>query len=380
MNDIDINILLKYISKQADRNEIELVNAWLEKSEANRDEFLMLKKIHLSHKEVAAINSIKEEESWERLKLRTIDKKKKFRLRTFYKVAAVLLPFLIVIGLLRNKNTDVVTSQEHPFNKNLTYIIFPDGTTHNLLNHKYQEFDYSKYGTIYKDSTNLLVINSSAKEKEGTDQFTIVTPLGGDYDFFLPDGSKVILNSLSKLSYPIRFTNNIRKISLTGEAFFEVSKDKKKPFIVETQFAQVKVLGTSFNVNAYESDEYNEVTLVEGHVKVNNSSNETFLIPGKQAICSRKNIILVRDVDVNIYTSWTRGIFEFNKMSLKKITTSLERWYNIKFSFADSTIENKKFTGAFKKGTSIESILNFIEETTNVKFIEKNNLVYVVEK
>jgi len=378
MNDIDLNILLKYISKQANCNEIDLVNAWLKKSEVNQEEFLMLKKLHLSHKEVVAINSIKEEKSWERLKLRTIDKKKKFRLRTFYKVAAVLLPFIIVFGLLQNENTDVVTVQEVPFNKNLTYLIFPDGTTHNLLNHKCQELSHPKYGTIYKDSTNLFAFNSSAQEKK--EQFTIVTPFGEEYDFFLPDGSKVILNSKSKLSYPIHFKDHIREIALTGEAFFKVRKDKQRPFIVKTQFAQVKVLGTSFNVNAYENDEYNEITLVEGHVKVSNSSNETSLIPGKQAICSRKNIISVRDVDVDIYTSWTRGIFEFNKMSLKKITTLLQRWYNVEFSFVDNTIENKKFTGAFKKGTPIESILNFIEETTNVKFIKENNLVYVVKK
>ncbi|WP_461637274.1 FecR family protein [Labilibaculum euxinus] len=378
MNGIDINILLKYISKQADISEIEFINEWLEKSEANRDEFLVLKKIHLSYKEVSAIDAIEEGKSWERLKLRTIDKKKKLRVRIFYQVAAVLLPFLIVIGLLKNKNIE--TSQEYLFNKNLTYIVFPDGTTHNLLNHKYQEFCHPKYGTIYKDSTNLLAINSSVGEKEANEQFAIVTPLGAEYDFFLSDGSKVILNSMSKISYPINFKNDIREISLTGEAFLEVSKDKKRPFIVEMQFAQVKVLGTSFNISAYESDEYNEITLVEGHVKVNNGSNESFLIPGKQAICSCRDVISVRDVDVNIYTSWTRGIFEFNKMSLKKITTSLERWYNIKFNFTDNAIENKKFTGAFKKGTPIESILNFIEETTNVKFIKKNDLVYVVEK
>lgn len=380
MSNIDVNILLRYMVKQSSNEECSLVDGWLNESEVNREEFNMIKRIYFSSREIYAFNNIEEDKSWKRLKLKTIDKKKNLRIKIFYGVAAVLIPFIIVLGFLKIDNTESLQPQEYSFNENLTYAKLSDGTTFNLLDKKHQEIKHPELGTICKDSTNLLAINHAAKEKVSNEQVTIVTPKGEQYDFVLPDGSKVILNSMSKLSYPVAFNDDIREVSLEGEAFLDVSKDSSRPFIVKTKYTKVKVLGTNFNVRAYANEKYNEITLVEGSVRISNDKDETVLVPGNQAVCSHSDKINVNNVDVNIYTSWTHGVFEFNKMDLQKITNSLERWYNVEFCFADKTVVNKRFTGAFKKGTSIEAILEFIGETTNVKFIKKKNIVYVVKK
>lgn len=207
---------------------------------------------------------------------------------------------------------------------------------------------------------------------------TIETPKGGQYQVYLPDGTKVWLNAASSLKYPERFTANERKVVLTGEAYFEVAKVTRKsdspdgsmkriPFFVETAHQRVEVLGTHFNVNAYGDEQTTKTTLVEGSVKVSNLTNQesNLLSPGQQSILGSHSF-LVKNVDTDDETAWKEGLFRFNNTNLKSILYQLERWYDIKIDYEN--IPNKRYNGMVPRKSKLSEVINMLELTGNINF------------
>ncbi|HJU45510.1 MAG TPA: FecR domain-containing protein [Chitinophagaceae bacterium] len=177
---------------------------------------------------------------------------------------------------------------------------------------------------------------------------TLSTPRGGTYQITLPDGSKVWLNAESSITYPVAFTGNERRVELVdGEAYFEVAKDSKRPFIVSVDDnMEVEVLGTHFNVNAYEDEEVIKTTLVEGKVKVNksNKSNESLLlIPGQQAKVNIENetITVINDVDTEEAIAWKEGLFYFEDDDIKTVMRQLARWYDVEVEYEGKVPDSK---------------------------------------
>ena len=153
------------------------------------------------------------------------------------------------------------------------------------------------------------------------------------------------LNSESSLIYPEKFTGDKRAVRLSGEGYFEVARDEKKPFIVSVTDMEIKVLGTKFNVTAYQDEKMTTTTLISGAVEVVTPHRSVQLQPGKQAMVQEGgDDITVLEVDVELATSWTAGIFKFDKMALTDICTRLSRWYDIDFVFEGET-GKEKFTG-----------------------------------
>ena len=164
---------------------------------------------------------------------------------------------------------------------------------------------------------------------------TIIVPRKGEYQLILADGSKVYLNSESRLRFPTHFEGKERRVYLEGEGYFKVAKDAAKPFIVETKEVNVRVLGTSFNVNAYASEMAVRTTLVSGKVQVSNRTGEevTVLNPGQQAVW-QGGCFSTQEVDALAFTAWIDGKFYFEEgATLKKITEQLQRWYDLDLFF-----------------------------------------------
>ena len=207
---------------------------------------------------------------------------------------------------------------------------------------------------------------------------------GEEYQLTFSDGTKVWLNSESKLKYPTQFANNIREVELEGEGYFEVSKNKNTPFVVKTEQMNIEVLGTSFNISAYQDDKQMKATLVEGSVRIlPNYGTEVpkIIKPDEQAIFNTAtNKVEIKKVDAQAYGRWREGVFAFDEDSLEEIMIKLSRWYKIRVFYQDADVRNYQFSGKLPKFESCNEILEMIEKTTNVQFEIKNRENVIVSK
>ena len=210
---------------------------------------------------------------------------------------------------------------------------------------------------------------------------TLVVPRGGEYMLELSDGTKVWLNSDSELRFPVTFVGDRRSVEIEGEAYFEVKKDSLHPFIVHTPHTNTKVLGTSFNVSAYEDEELTAITLVQGKVEVYNQNEKCILEPGWQAVSNNiSEEMKKQQVNITSYVSWKEGMFEFYDMPLGQLIVQLSRWYDVDFFFVNETTRQFKFTGAIKRSNTLKFMLEFIEKTSNVYFKVNGNVIQVFQK
>jgi transmembrane sensor len=211
---------------------------------------------------------------------------------------------------------------------------------------------------------------------------TTETPKGGQYLVNLADGSKVWLNAASSLKYPASFTNQkTRTVELTGEGYFEIAKDKVHPFIVKTAAQQVEVLGTHFNINAYNDEPFTKTTLLEGRVHVESlaQTKETEILnPGEQAVLVNDHLS-VSDANVEEAVAWKDGYFRFNEESMSSIAKKLERWYNVEIELSDK-LASKEFTGKIARSRNISRVLSMMEETNRVHFKIEGRRITAIEK
>ncbi len=200
---------------------------------------------------------------------------------------------------------------------------------------------------------------------------TLQVPVGGFYKLELPDGSKVWLNAASELKFPIRFTGKKREVYLKGEGYFEVRKDMGRLFVVHLNEADVTVLGTAFNINAYEEENHIYTTLAEGAVTFYSHQQDKQLIlqPGMQSDMDLKTgATTLEKVDPSIYTAWTGGRFIFQSITLEAMMRQLQRWYDFEVFYRKRELKNYNFRGMLDRDMGIQEVLNIIEETTDVKF------------
>jgi ferric-dicitrate binding protein FerR (iron transport regulator) len=187
----------------------------------------------------------------------------------------------------------------------------------------------------------------------------------------LSDGTQVWLNSESSLRYPVAYTKGEQKVYITGEAYFEVSKDPNRTFLVTAGGTTTKVLGTSFNVNAYPDNDANKVTLLEGRLKVTNGDADRIIAPGQQAYLPENGAVKVNnDVDLEEVMAWKNGLFKFNKEDLKSIMHKIERWYNVEISY-EGDIKTLTFGGVIPRKENVSSVLDLLQMTGVVKFTIK---------
>lgn len=202
------------------------------------------------------------------------------------------------------------------------------------------------------------------------------------------DGTEVWLNSGTKFIYPNRFNKNERSVVIEGEAFFKVKSNKHLPFKVKTGKLEVEVLGTEFNVSAYEGEAIQSVVLEKGKVQINNLEGKRIgeLKPGQIAIKKEGEArLLVQNADPYFYTSWKDGIVVFNDEKLGEIAKKLERWYNVEFRFEEDNLKNFKFTGTILRNKPIDQTIAAMEMLAPIRFkylvkTDEKNVITIVKR
>ncbi len=232
--------------------------------------------------------------------------------------------------------------------------------------------------SVIKGQGNTLSVETKDIQTQKQEWSTLKVPNGKSYTIELCDGTKVWLNACSELTFPDVFIGNNREVKLKGEAFFSVHSDKAHPFWVNTERSKVRVTGTQFNVNSY-PNENNTVTLVEGVVGVLVDNQEFTIKPGQQLVQFKNQACEIKNVNTSLYTCWRDGVYEFRDLSLKDITTRLERWYNVEFYFENAAIEQEHFSGMVKKERDINYFIKVLEKTTNYKFTLLGSKIVIKE-
>ena len=225
------------------------------------------------------------------------------------------------------------------------------------------------------------LVYSERENEVGTEEMvynTLTVPVSGEYRVKLADGTVAFLNSGSELRYPEVFKGERREVFLKGEAWFEVAKDSTREFWVHTDAMDVRVLGTSFNVNAYETLETAATTLVEGSVEVTCNRKNFRIVPGERFVYEKgKGEGSVKKVDTELYTSWKDGYYKFRQATLGEIMTTLSVWYGLNVFYQNEEAKRLEFTGKVKRYEDVRSLLRKFEQTENVEFEVKGNNVVI---
>ena len=203
---------------------------------------------------------------------------------------------------------------------------------------------------------------------------TLSTPRGRQYRLRLPDGSAVWLNAASSIRYPVAFYGNERKVELSGEAYFEISKNPMKPFIVTTAGGEeIEVLGTQFNIKAYSDEPESKVTLLQGAVVVKKTTRRRILLPGQQAACSASGIT-VDKVDTTAAIAWKNELFDFSKLSFEEIMRQVSRWYDIDIVYTNG-VPKTVFEGKIGRDVSLSKLIAFFRESGIDARLQNNQLI-----
>jgi len=280
------------------------------------------------------------------------------------------------------KNLWVVTGLDHPDQISIPAFSFgktrPMPLQHHLLG------SLLKYAAVFVvafvlGSLSLLLIKQSERNALSANYNTIEVPYGQRSQITLYDGTKVWLNSGTKLKYPVVFSPDIREVTIEGEAYFNVAKDVKHPFVVSSGKLKVEVLGTHFDVCAYSDENEFSTTLEEGSVKVYNTENGKFtkMNPGEQVVLDRKtdSFKLLR-VDTDLYTSWKENLLKFDDATFEEVIKKMERWYDVKITVAPGINTKERFTMTIKT-ESLREMLQLVSKTTKMNYEIKESTVLI---
>ncbi|SDD81257.1 FecR family protein [Pedobacter soli] len=249
--------------------------------------------------------------------------------------------------------------------RNKALLTLADGSVIDLDNAKTGQLA-TQSGIVVRKTANgkleYIIKDNPGNATQAISTNVITTPRGGQYEVTLPDGTKVWLNAASSLKYPSSFAKNERKVELQGEAYFEVAKDKNRPFRVATNQQTVEVLGTHFNINAYSDEAQVKTTLLEGAVNVSSGTNSLKLKPGQQALLNLADAKLHMnpDVDVDKEMAWKNDLFAFDNDDLKTIMRQISRWYDLDVVY-QGKITNEKYVGEIPRNSNLSEVFKILE-------------------
>ena len=386
-------LIYKSLIKSLKKKEKESLNDWL-KDDSNKNLYTEIVNSNSIYKKRTIYEQSNKESVFKVVQEKINKNKTKFLVRQRYirfaKYAASVL-ILLAIGnsIYKAKfDTSVITQEaiEHinPGYEKAT-LVLSDGTTVDLEEHKNELIVSNNIAQVKNEEEGLVYSAVDGETSVDNDvqplkYNTLKVPSGGMYQVTLSDGTKVWLNSETSLTYPEKFGGEQRVVQLEGEAYFEVTKNVKE-FIVETNIANVTVLGTQFNVSSYKDDAFFSSTLVEGKIKLANTNDENtdsslILAPNQRGLINKNSSkIQFEVVDTEVYTAWKEGKFYFERERLESILKRLSRWYNIDIVFEDESLKTEMFTGVVYKNKTIDDLLDMICKTTHVNYVITKNKI-----
>ena len=364
-NKID-NLIVKFLEDRISMEESKLLTKWLNDNEQNQNYFNDFVEIaHLTN----APKAFDHEEALRRTRL-VFNRRKKTKPNFFrYVVAAVIVLFVALVLSVKDNFAEIDAPPPVTVNPIIqpgtdrAILTLEDGSQVALEKGKTFQTDKLKSegeGIVYKDS----------KDKHREVLYNYLTiPRGGQFFIQLSDSTKVWLNSESKLKYPVEFPDGQDRVVelVYGEAYFDVSpstQNKGSGFIVKNQRHDIAVLGTEFNVKAYNDEQTTYTTLVEGKVTVKSPTFEKTLKPSQQSKVFSGGKVEVDYVDVYTQIAWKDGVFKFVDKPLKDIMKVIARWYDVDITFLNKELETKQFIGTIKKDQGIEEILSIMKSSS----------------
>lgn len=315
----------------------------------------------------------------------------------FKYAAAIIILFGIGAYLWNKQNNSSITTQQVAVEKDIlpggqkAILTLADGRKIILDSVKNGQLAQQGGTSIYKSQDGLVSYEKNdlpSTPKHLTEYNTISTPRGGEYKIVLSDGTIVWLNAVSSITFPTTFGDSARRVSISGEAYFEVAKNAHAPFkVIINNEAEVEVLGTHFNVNAYEDETAIRTTLLEGRVRVINlhqTQSRTTLAPGTQAAIFRNsgkpNIIEVKAANIDQVMAWRNGKFNFQGKELKEAMKELVRWYEIEIVY-EKDVPRIVFEGKMDRRLKLSQVLNGLQDMgVEFKLIENRRLIIGPEK
>lgn len=362
-------LLTKYFNEDISDDESEILKNWVAKSETNQNFFNQLKGDETIQSGVDFLANLDYKEGWKSVKRkrRNLGFKK---LIPYLSTAAVLI-ICVGAGLYFFKS---YSTKEHIKKVSITPIsndFLPASSTAQLelsdgriIDLDKQSFEIAETNGINISGRNGELIYNSTVQINNLIYNTIVVPKKGFFKLTLSDGTKVWLNSYTRLYYPVSFGKQQRNIKLTGEAYFEVKKDPTRPFIVEVSGKNIQVLGTKFNVNAYQP--IAKTTLLEGSVKIAINHKSKMLTPGQEALFS-KDEIAIRLADTQKVMAWKNGEFFFRKDGIKEIMDEVSRWYDVEILYNGDNY-GKEFSGSLSRSLTLPQVLEMLHFLSGHKF------------
>lgn len=374
LEDIEFAITLLSSPRKLDKEKVE---EWL--ADSRRMELLENCALLREHYSSADFSRLKQGE-----KIRLMRKIRASRRRKLYwlsAAASIMVVFSLSLFLWINgedswqKNTGVSAPQR----KGQVELILSSGERMVLGTDSLRLGNRVEAGML-RDSLRKLSYLQAPAGQDGQEEIfnTLVIPVGGLYELELSDGTRVWLNSVSQLRYPVQFTGKERKVYLSGEAYFDVKTDSLRPFIVESGGMNVRVYGTEFNVTAYR-DEKLRTTLVQGKVGIKvDGEKELLLRPGQMAEYDAQTKHLeVQEVNAYLYTAWKEGTFAFKDETIEEIMGRLSRWYDLNVFYANEEVKKQLYDGIIPQVKDFEDVLRMIEGTATIHFEIKGNTVIV---
>lgn len=372
---LDWSLIRRKIDGTLTEQEERELKEWLGKG-AERQKLFDSACKYYHREELPVIDHRRIDKAWERF-----GKTRRLRLyRRWVSIAAVIV---IALGgsfwLTFNEHE---TEHQHRL---AAVPITPGNSKATLVLSSGEVIDLQRTDQYLEDQMVSIRLDSNGVRYESKDQVvsdaynTIRTPQGGEYKLMLSDGTCIWLNAQTELVYPISFTGGERRVKLSGEAYFEVARNERQPFIVETDGMEVEVLGTSFNVNAYREEQDVVTTLVSGSVRIQEEGKILkTLIPSEQALWNRESANLtVRTVNTSAFIQWRTGKFVFRDHSLEEIMRTLARWYDIEYEFVSPGLKSEKFYGVIGRYEDARELLNQFEKTGKVHFEYKDHKINI---
>ena len=385
-SNIDIKLIYKKIEGHLNTEENCLFEEWLQDN-AHQKYFKKIQEYYkLQHE--PSINDEATDAAWRKLEKRIktdIHSRRRRTLSTY--IAAESIALLLATSPLWQSNYTPQSNTTPPTEilpgKYSAILELADGRSLNL-NQLTQEHKTQIATHICIDS-NRLSYKHRTKNKNLTLEFNKVSvPRGGEFQLVLSDSTQVWLNSESQLKFPVAFGPDKREIYLEGEAYFEVSKDSKRPFTVYAGNQKVTVLGTSFGITSYPQENSETTTLIEGKVKVEfprHTDKAYTLTPGFQVCYNRERREITRAmVSTNEYVAWKDGKYIFKKKRLEDILNTLSRWYDFQVFYQNTTCKEILFSGEIQRFENFNSILNLLRKSSDADFIVNGNTVQVRTK
>jgi len=365
------NLIFKYLNNSASEEEVTAVFEWIESSEENKSQFIALKKIWA----ITATEESFKTASWKKIEKEISKpiKRKRFKL---WKYAAV---FVILIGL--GKFISVINNTKSKIS-NEVILELENGEVNYITETQEENLIDNTGNIIAKQDINEIIYQPKSVNKDIA-YHTLKIPYGKTFKVTLSDGSIVHLNAGTTFKYPEQFDiESNRKVYLTGEAFFEVSEDKKRPFIVHSNNVDVEVLGTVFNISNF-PEEPSQVTLVEGSVRLSeskNSENNTILIPNNKSTWNNNTRQFeTENVNIKLYIAWVYGELMFQNEPFENVIKKLERSYGVKIINNNALLATQKFTGTIKiKESEIKDILELFTKDTPFEYSINKNTIKII--